>query len=176
VNVGRHRQLFEVWIRTLPNAQGVFALRAALRELQGLIDRGMTQEEFALTRDFLGKYVLNFAPTTFERLGYAVDDRFYGIQGEGHLARFRERMKTLTVNDVNAALKRHLQAENLTIAIVTGEAETIQAALTAGAPTPITYASPKPDAVTKEDPEIAGYPLKIDAGNVRIVAVEKMFE
>lgn len=176
VNVGRHRQLFEVWIRTLPNPQGVFALRAALRELQGLIDRGMTEEEFALTRDFLGKYVLNFAPTTFERLGYAVDDRFYGIQGEGHLARFRERMKTLTVHDVNAALKRHLQAENLTIAIVTGEAETIQAALTSGAPTPITYASPKPDEVTKEDPEIAGYPLKIAADRVKVVTVEKMFE
>ena len=48
---------------------------------------------------------LQFAPTTFERLGYAVDDRFYGVQGEGHLARFRERMHTLTVNDVNAALK-----------------------------------------------------------------------
>jgi len=176
VNVGRHRQLFEVWIRTLPNAQGVFALRAALRELQDLIDHGMTEEEFTLTRDFLGKYALHFAPTTFERLGYAVDDRFYGIQGEGHLARFRERMKALTVQDVNAALKRHLQAKDLTIAIVTGEADTIKTALTSGVATPITYASPKPDAVTKEDPEIAGYPLSLDAGNVRIVAVEKMFE
>jgi zinc protease len=176
VNVGRHRQLFEVWIRTLPNPQGVFALRAALRELQDLIANGMTQEEFALTRDFLGKYALHFAPTTFERLGYAVDDRFYGIQGEGHLARFRERMRSLTVADVNAALKRHLQADNLTIAIVTGEAETIQAALTSGAPTPITYASPKPDEVTKEDPEIAGYPLKIAADRVKVVPVEKMFE
>jgi len=85
-------------------------------------------------------------------------------------------MKTLTVSDVNAALKRHLQAENLTIAIVTGEAETIQAALTAGAPTPITYASPKPDAVTKEDPEIAGYPLKIAAANVKVVPLDKIFE
>jgi len=176
VNVGRQRQLFEVWVRTLPNAQGVFALRAALRELKDLVQNGMTQEEFALTRDFLGKYVLQFAPTTFERLGYAVDDRFYGVQGEGHLARFRERMHTLTVNDVNAALKRHLQAENLTIAIVTGEADTIQAALTSGAATPITYASPKPESVTKEDPEIAGYPLKIDAASVKVVPVEKMFE
>src|SRR6185436_270379 len=101
---------------------------------------------------------------------------FYGVQGEGHLARFRERMHTLTVNDVNAALKRHLQAENLTIAIVTGEADTIQAALTSGGATPITYASPKPASVTKEDPEIAGYPLKIDAASVKVVPVEKMFE
>jgi zinc protease len=176
VNVGRHRQLFEVWIRTLPNAQGVFALRAALRELERLVAQGMTQEEFTLTRDFLGKYALNFAPTTFERLGYAVDDRFYGIGGEGHLARFRERMKTLTVNDVNAALKRHLQADNLTIAIVTGEAESLRGALTGGVPTPITYASPKPEEVTREDPEIAGYPLKIDPAHVKVVPVEKMFE
>src|SRR5262245_56166248 len=176
VNVGRHRQLFEVWIRTLPNAQGVFALRAALRELQDLVQNGMTEEEFALTRDFLGKYALHFAPTTFERLGYAVDDRFYGIQGEGHLAHFRERMRTLTVDDVNAALKRHLQAENLTIAFVTGEADTIKAALTSGAATPITYASPKPESVTKEDPEIAGYPLNIASSNGKVLPVEKMFE
>ncbi len=32
------RQLFEVWIRTLPNAQAPFALRAALRELELLVD------------------------------------------------------------------------------------------------------------------------------------------
>jgi zinc protease len=85
-------------------------------------------------------------------------------------------MRTLTVNDVNAALKRHLQANDLTIAIVTGEAEQIRTALTSGAATPITYASPKPDEVTKEDPEIAGYPLKIDPAKVTVVPVEKMFE
>ena len=37
-NVPRRTQLFEVWIRTLPNAQAPFALRAALRELQLLVD------------------------------------------------------------------------------------------------------------------------------------------
>jgi zinc protease len=175
-NVGRHRQLFEVWIRTLPNAQGVFALRAALRELTDLVEHGMTQEEFDLTRDFLSKYALHFAPTTFERLGYAVDDRFYGIAGEGHLARFRQRMRSLTLADVNAAVKRHLQVQNLTIAMVTGEADSIKAALASGAPTPITYASPKPESVTKEDPEIAGFPLGIAAGKIEVVQVDKMFE
>ena len=32
-NVARRQQLFEVWIRTLPNPQAHFALRAAMREL-----------------------------------------------------------------------------------------------------------------------------------------------
>ena len=30
--VGRRQQLFEVWIRPVPEGQGVFALRAAIRE------------------------------------------------------------------------------------------------------------------------------------------------
>jgi zinc protease len=174
--VGRHRQFFEVWIRTLPNKQAVFALRAALREVTDLVENGMMQEEFDLTRSFLDKYALHFAPTTFERLGYAVDDRFYGIEGEGHLARFRQKMRELTVADVNAAVKRHLQTDRLTIAIVTGEAEALKAALASGAPTPIEYASPKGDDVTREDPEIASFPLKIEAGSIEVVPVDRMFE
>jgi len=83
VNVPRREQLFEIWIRTLPNDRAVFALRAALRELQSLVDHGLTEQQFELTRGFLKKYSLHFAETTSARLGYAVDDRFYGIDGEG---------------------------------------------------------------------------------------------
>ena len=122
VNVPRREQLFEIWIRTLPNDKAVFALRAALRELQSLVDHGLTEQQFELTRGFLKKYSLHFAETTSARLGYAVDDRFYGIDGEGHLARFRKMMDELTLDDVNGAIKRHLQTANLKIAIVTGDA------------------------------------------------------
>src|SRR5690606_23645439 len=81
--VGRKNQIFEVWIRTLPNDNAVFAIRAALREVQRLVDTGMTQEEFELTRNFLKKYHLHFAETTEDRLGWRIDDAFYGIGGEG---------------------------------------------------------------------------------------------
>ena len=33
-NVARHQQIFQVWIRPVPNETRVFAFRAALRELQ----------------------------------------------------------------------------------------------------------------------------------------------
>ncbi|HTY36760.1 MAG TPA: pitrilysin family protein, partial [Bacteroidota bacterium] len=77
-NVSRRQQIFEIWIRPVPNETRHFALRAALREFKKLVDQGMTKNDFELTRNFLSKYVLHYAPTTMERLAYALDDRFYG--------------------------------------------------------------------------------------------------
>jgi zinc protease len=176
VNVARREQIFEVWIRTLPNAQSRFALRAALRELTELVQNGMTAEQFELTRSFLEKYALHFAETTRERLGYAVDDRFYGIDGEGHLARFRKMMSELTVDDVNAAIKKHLRSDRLKIAIVTGGAEELSAGLGSDAPSPVKYPSPKSAEILAEDEEIAVFPLSIDPDAISIVAVEDIFE
>ena len=76
----------------------------------------MTAEEFDLTRSFLKKYVLHFAKTSDDRLGYAVDDRFYGIDGDGHLARFRQLMDEITIEEVNASASA--SASPVTIAIV----------------------------------------------------------
>jgi zinc protease len=176
VNVPRRQQLFQIWIRTLPNADAVFALRAALREYQHLVDHGMTPEDFELTRAFLKKYSLHFAETTAAQLGYAVDDRFYGIGGEGHLALFRQMMDELTLEDVNSAIKRHLQYANLKIAIVTGEAAKLRAELASDAPTPITYSTPKSDAILAEDREIAALPLSIPADKIETLPVTSAFE
>ncbi|HEX5760509.1 MAG TPA: pitrilysin family protein [Thermoanaerobaculia bacterium] len=175
-NTPRRQQLFEVWIRTLPNAQAVFALRAALREVQDLIDGGMTQEEFELTRQFLKKYSLHYAETTQDRLGYAIDDRFYGVPAPGHLALLQTRLDQLTREQVNAAIKKHWQLDDLQIAIVTGDAEGLKKALVSGAPTPITYPSEKPAEVLEEDKAIAAYPLGIKEGAVTIVPVDRSFE
>ena len=176
VNVPRRRQVFEIWIRTLPNAQATFALRAALRELQLLVDNGMTPEQFELTRTFLQKYSLHFAETTAAKLGYAMDDRFYGIEGDGHLARFRRMMDELTVDDVNAAIKRHWQYENLKIAIVTGEAAALREELASGAPTPISYATPKPPEILEEDRIIEAWPLNLAAERITTIPVAEAFE
>ena len=170
-NVARRSQLFEVWIRTLPNKNAHFALRAAMRELQQLVDHGMTREQFELTRSFLSKYCLHFAPTTEERLGYAVDDRFYGLQA-AHLAQFRRMMGELTLEDVNAAIRKHLQYANFKIAIITGDAERLKQALVSETPSPVAYESPKSSALLEEDREIASFRLGIRPENVRVVAVD----
>jgi zinc protease len=161
VNVPRRRQLFEVWIRTVPNANAHFALRAALRELKKLVDGGLARGDFELTRKFLKKYALHFADTTSLRLGYAVDDEFYGLGDEGHLARFQRMMDELVLDDVNAAIERHLRYDNLQVAIVSGDAARLARALADEAPSPVTYETPKSAEILAEDREIAAYPLGV---------------
>jgi len=174
-NVARHHQLFEVWIRTLPNEQAPFALRAALRELDRLIDNGLTAAQFELTRSFLTKYSTHYAPTTEARLGYALDDAFYGIAGEGHLAEFSRAMQALTLEQVNAAMRRHWQTHDLQIAIVTGDAANLAERIAADTPTPIEYPNPMPASVLAEDAEIAAYPLGISADAIEIRPVGRTF-
>jgi len=127
----------------------------------------MSEEDFETTKSFLEKYVLHFAPTTASRLGYAVDDRFYGVDGEGHLERFRRIMGEISLEEVNAAVRKYLRYDNLKIAIVTGDAET---------PSPMEYVSEKPQQVLDEDRAISVFPLGIEAANVRVIPVDEMFE
>lgn len=169
-NVGRRVQLFEIWIRPVPNETRHFSLRAALREYKMLVENGMTQGDFDLTRNFLKKYVLNYAQTTMERLGYALDDKYYGIKGS-HLEMFREMMDKLTVKEVNEAIKRHWQYGAMNIAVITKDAESFRKALVEDAPSPITYATPKSDHVMKEDVEIVKFPVKVKPENIRIIPV-----
>jgi zinc protease len=173
-NVARRQQIFEMWIRPVPHEARHFALRAALREFKRLVEEGMTHDDFTLTRDFLRKYVLHYAPTTMERLGYALDDRFYGIKGS-HLDNFRAMMGKITLADVNAAIRKHWQYGNMRIAFVTNNAQSLKDALINETPSPITYATTKPQSLLAEDKEISTFPLNVKAENVKIVAVEELF-
>jgi zinc protease len=145
-----------------------------MRELHNFIENGLTPEQFNLTRNFLRKYILHYAPTTTMRLGYAIDDKFYGIKGS-HLENFRIALDNLTVNDVNSAIRKYLQYDNLQIAIVTNEAEKLREDLLANTPSPIKYITPKTEEVLKEDLEIANYPLAIRPENIKIVNVRDLF-
>ncbi|MBZ0183178.1 MAG: insulinase family protein [Melioribacteraceae bacterium] len=174
-NVPRRQQIFEIWIRPVPNETRHFVLRAALRELQMLVDNGMTKEDFELTRNFLKKYVLNFAKTTSSRLGYAIDDKFYGIDGS-HLELFRKMMDEITLEDVNNAIKKHLQYDNMKIAIITKDAESFKNNLVANTTSPIEYSTPKPESVLEEDKNIIDYKLNIDQNKINIIQVEELFK
>jgi zinc protease len=172
-NNARRQQIFEVWIRPVQNEAAHFALRAAVRELQKLVDNGMTQEDFDLTKKFLKKYYLHYAPTTMMRLGYKLDDQFYNI--EDHLNKLPEMLDTITIEQVNAALKKHLQYKNIKIAMITKGAEALKQVLVDDTPSPMKYQAPKPDVVLEEDKEIEKYPLNVLADKVKVFKVDEMF-
>ena len=173
-NVARKKQMFQVWIRTLPSDKAVFALRAALRELRDLVENGLSEEEFETAQSFLSRYVTHFAPDSRTRLGYAIDDRFYGID-DGHLARARRRIAALTRAEVNAAIQKHLSMDDIHFAIVTGQPQLLEEQLVSGKPTPITYPVSKLREILEEDKLIAAEPLRVSPENVRIVPVADMF-
>jgi zinc protease len=175
--VGRRQHLFEVWVRPVPEANALFALRAALREVELLAQNGLSKEQFDFTRKFMKSYVLHYAETTEDRLGYALDDRYYGIPEPGHLETYRRMMDTITLEEVNAAIRRSIQADNLQIAIVTEHAEELAAQIAAGAPSPIDYAGlAKPAEILAEDKEIEAWPLKVPQANITVVPVDEMFQ
>jgi zinc protease len=173
-NVSRRQQIFEIWIRPVPNETRHFALRAALREFKNLTEHGMTKNDFELTRNFLNKYVHHYAPTTMERLAYALDDRFYGLKAS-HLETYRKMMKSLTLGDVNASIKRNWQYGKMEIAVVTKDAAGFKDALLKDAPSPIKYSTPKPASVLDEDKEIISFPIKVKEENIKIVPVGELF-
>ncbi len=175
-NNPRRKQIFEVWIRPVPHEARLFAIRAALRELKRVVDSGLTKEEFELTKKFLLNYSLFYAQTTMERLGYQVDSKFYNINDNGnYIEYFRNKIKNLTLEQVNNAIRKHIQYNNIKFAIVTKDAEKLKEALVNNVPSPITYPTPKPEEILNEDKEIAVFPLKVIPEKVRIFSVDEMF-
>ncbi len=174
-NNARRYQIFQIWIRPVPAPFRHFAVRQAIRELQMLIDKGMTQKDFDLTRNFLLNFRVNLAQSNSEQLGYALDDRFYGLS-KPFLEQMKTRFAALKLEDVNTAIRKHLNTKNMMIAIVTQDAESFKKALVENTPSPITYDSPKPDPILEEDKIIQSYPIEIKAENVTIIPTEKIFE
>ena len=183
VNVARRSQLFEIWIRpvslTAPgnlHDRTLFATRAALFELQKLTDAKMTAAAVDESKAFLRNYVATWGTSISRRLGYAIDDRFYGLPAPGFLRSLRAAVDTVTTEQVNAAIGKHLQDDNLYIVVITADAAGFKKKLLSGEPTSITYAGQRSDELLAEDKVIASLRLNVKDADVTIVAIDKVFE
>ena len=172
-NLARQQQIFQIWIRPVPPEQGHFVLRAALYEYDKLVRDGLSREAFEATREFLTKYSNILTATQDAQLGYALDSRYYKI---GDYNRYmREQLSRLTLEDVNAAVRKYLTTNRMRIVVVTKNAEELRDAILSNKPSPMTYNSPKPQAIMDEDKIIEAYPIDVRAGQVRITPVEQVF-
>ena len=172
-NIPRRQQFFSIWIRPVPHHNAHFALRQALRELERLVTDGLSPRDFEATREFLLNYSKLYVQTASRRLGYLMDSRFYGTGY--YIDEIQERLPTLTVDDVNAAVRRHLQFDDLAIAIVTSDAESFRDILLANDPSPPTYNTVVTDEIMMEDEAITSHELAINPDRVRVVPVKEMF-
>jgi zinc protease len=173
-NLGRHLQIFQIWIRPVEPQNGHFVLRAALYEYDKLVRDGMSQEAFESTREFLSKYVNVLTATQDAQLGYALDSRFYGLKD--FPTYMREQLATLTLADVNRVIKQYLKSDAMRIAIVTKDAAGLRDAILSNKVSPITYNAPKPKEITDEDKTIEAYKIVVKPTDVTIVPVDKVFQ
>ena len=169
----RRAQLFEIWIRPVKPEQAVFAIKIALHELAALVENGLTQEQFESTREYLSKNVFLLTSTQSSQLGYRLDSQFHGIGEFTEL--MRSKLAELTVEDVNAAIAKHLQAENMSIVTVTKDAAALHEALLSSEAATITYDAEKPEELLAEDAVIGAEALGLTAGKIRTLPVENVF-
>jgi len=172
-NVARRRQIFEIWIRPVVPANAHMTLRLAVHELTNLVENGLTQADFESTRDYLMKNVFVMTARQDQQLGYALDSKWYDI-GE-YTGYMRGKLQALTREQVNAAVKRHLNPRNLSVVIITRDAAGLKQALVSDAPSSIKYDGEKPKELLEEDRVIGALKLNIAAGNVKITPIAEVF-
>lgn len=173
-NTARRQQYFSVWIRPVRPEQAHFAVRMAVRELERFTANGMTKAEFARVRTFVDRYYPLYLQTESRRLGFAIDDAFFGVE-QPWLERLRQAWGGMTRADVNAAVRRHFTPDRLQIAVVHPEGKAFAEALASDVPSPIQYATEVPDRVLVEDREIEKHALAIPREHIEVIPVSRVF-
>ena len=87
----------------------------------------------------------------------------------------RKGLQALTVEQVNAAIKRHLTAQDLSIVVITKDAAGLKQALVSDAVSSIKYDGDKPKELLDEDRAIGARKLNIAAEKVRITPIAEVF-
>lgn len=173
-NLGRQQQIFQVWVRPLrSNNDAHFATRAAMYELDRMIEDGMSETDFEATRAYLTKFVSLLTDGQSRRLGYALDSDYYGI---GEFADYvRDGLNALTLADVNRVIRENLDTENIQYVFVTRDADDLRDRLSRQLESPMVYASEKPEALLEEDELISVLPLGLEPEAVTVIPSDEMF-
>ena len=127
----RARESWSMW--TFPAA--VDAARCVglqLSLLERLLDKGATAREVSFARSYLTRGYAFERDTASKRLWQRLDVDLLDLP-KSYYAEYVERVNAVTVDDVNAALRRRLSAEDLLITVV-ATAETLRAPLEAAIP------------------------------------------
>jgi zinc protease len=172
-NLARRAQIFEVWIRPVVPVNAQMALRIAVHELDKMIEQGMSQKDFEAVRNYLLKNVYVMTSTQNQQVGYALDSRWYQI-GE-FTSYMREQLQALTLEDVNRAIKKHLTSKDLSVVMITKDAQGLKDRLVTDEFSQIKYDASKPQELLEEDKVVGSRKLNIRPEAVRITSVDEVF-
>jgi zinc protease len=192
--VPRQSNYFAIWIRPVQIAKQLkmqyeelkdvnvghahFALRMALREMDKMIKNGLSQQDFEATREFLESYIRLYIKSPEQQLGFLMDSKMYGR--ENYIEELGSLLSELTLDDVNSAIKKYMQIDNMKITIVTdvSEAEPLAESLRNNLSSPMSYSNivkaGLSEDILKEDTATENF--KLNVKNVTIVDSKDTFK
>ena len=191
--IPRSSNYFAIWIRPVQIAESLraqypelkdisighaqFALRMALREIDMLRENGMDPDEFDKTKEFLRSYMKLYIQTPEKELGFLMDSKFYGRTD--YIKEMDALLEKVTLEEVNAAIRKYFQTQNMDIVIVTddSEAEALADSFKKNSPSPMSYSNQVkeglPQDVLDEDKEVENYQLNVKS--VTIISSDTPF-
>ncbi|MEQ1500582.1 MAG: pitrilysin family protein [Myxococcota bacterium] len=170
----RRQNRFAVWVRPTSLDNGPFALKLAVDEVERWVADGLTADEFDDVRSYLRSGLPVLAADPGRRLVYALDAVATGTPDP--FDTLPAALDALTVEQVNAAIRAHVDPKNLAVVAVSGEAAALVTALTEQTATPIVYADGAADPSRAErDARVAGATLGIEADRVTVIDAEGVF-
>ncbi|HYG97923.1 MAG TPA: insulinase family protein [Terriglobales bacterium] len=183
----RDAQYYSLWIRPVGHQYAHFIMKAMTAEFDRFVKNGMTPEQVAKSKTKARTLYLNYAENTERQLGYKLDDAFYGTTNGGYIDSMLKSIDAVTPEQVNAAIKKHLQVENLKYVIVTNEKNADQLASDIANNTNVVSKtneeyhiaepiSEEKQQMLKQDEQWKAYPLNIDRDSIRIVKSDQLFE
>lgn len=192
--VPRHSNYFALWIRPVQIARQLkmqykelsdinighahFALRMALREMDKMIKDGISNEDFEATRAFLQSYIKLYIKSPDEQLGYLMDSKKYGR--ENYIEELGELLSKVTLDDVNSAIKKYMQIDNMKVTIVTdvSESEPLAKSLKENLDSPMSYSNIVKAGLSEDilNEDAATENFKLNVKNVTIVDSKDTFK
>lgn len=171
-NVLRSQQDVMVWLRPVAPEHARFATRGVMHFLEKLRTEALPPARFETARGFLAGATRIWTMTDQRRLGWAIDDVLSGTPD--FLGAVREAVASLTPEQVRDVAAQYLRPEAFNFVFVTKDAAGLVEGLTSRAESPITYPSPKPPEVTREDEAIARALLPMDPARVVVVPADEV--
>lgn len=127
----RHRRGFSMW--TFPKASDAApCIALELDLLEKWVSEGVTSKELAWAKRYLVRSHAFAVDTASKRVGQALDEELYGLP-PGYHAEYVERIRALSLEDVNGAIRNRITPSDLLVTVL-GTASEIQDAVKSAIP------------------------------------------
>jgi zinc protease len=166
-------QYFSCW--TYPKSVNAkFTVKLVMKLLTDLVNNGIPEDGFKQAKEFEKNHYPFEIETPDRILGMLMDDEFYGTKN--FTKDFEMNVDKVTKSDVDAALKKFINPENIAIVAVVSNVEEFKNELFSNK-TIMEYPSgAEGTALQKEDSEVMGFDLKVKPEDFKIVKAKDLFE